>query len=287
MVDQIEKSIIPIKDHGGHGSLITFVHANGYPPGCYEPLITRLLNQHKVISIIQRPLWKNSKPEDIDDWYILSEDLIHFLDQQGIKSTIAIGHSLGAVVSLRAAIKYPDRFKALIILDPVIFPPILIRLIRMFRNKKLLYRFHPLIKAASRRRINFSDEDQIFQSYRTKKIFNYLDDNYLHAYIQGIIKKDLHGNIKLSYNPEWEMRIYATGIWNDMDIWEGIATLKIPVLVIRGKESNTFFLYTARFLKTKLPFSTVINLNRSTHLVPLEKPNKVGSIIMKFLEENL
>jgi pimeloyl-ACP methyl ester carboxylesterase len=287
MIYQIERELIPKLDLGGNGPLITFIHANGYPPACYMPLLSHFLDRYRVFSILQRPLWKGSNPKELNDWHILSEDLIRFFDQQDIKSTIAIGHSLGSVVSLRAALNNQDRFKALVLLEPVLFTPLLIYAYRMIRSESLLYRFHPLIRAASRRRIEFPDNDQIFKNFRSKEIFKYLDDDNLRAYIQGIISKDARGKNKLRYDPEWEMRIYATGIWNDMDIWERIKDLRIPVLFIRGEETNSFKSSTVKLIKIKLPTAKIINLPKSSHLVPLEKPEMVGSIIVKFLEENL
>ena len=36
---------------------------------------------------------------------------------------IGVGHSIGATVTLRAAIRQPERFRALILLDPAFFRP--------------------------------------------------------------------------------------------------------------------------------------------------------------------
>ena len=286
MVDGNEQPVIPSQNHGGNGPLITFVHANGYPPACYEPLINQLKDQYKIISIIQRPLWNNSNPNEISDWHIFSADLIRFLDQQQIKITTAIGHSFGAIAALRAAINHPDRFKALILIDPVLFSPAKIIAYRFIKSDFLIYHFQPLIKTALKRRKEFDDESQIYNLYRTKKVFKYLDDDNLRTYVKGIITENEQGKIILKYDPIWEARIYATAIWNDMDLWGGINSISIPILFIRGEESNSFPLSSVKSLKNKLPRLNLVTLPMATHLVPLEYPHKVGSIINKFLEEN-
>jgi pimeloyl-ACP methyl ester carboxylesterase len=280
-------SSIPFIDFGGTGMPIHFAHANGYPPACYRPLFSLLAKNYHVISMLQRPLWQNSNPNEIKDWHPFSADLINFLDQQSLDSPIAIGHSLGGIASLRAAILEPGRFKALILIDPVLFSPKYIFARRLIWSMELLYRLHPLIKAARYRRRRFSDIESIFTGFRHKPVFRYMDDESLKAYIKGITVPNHDDGYKLSYSPEWEMRIYATGIWNDLDLWRNISKIKIPVLVIRGKETDTFLAPAANLLKNRLPSSELITIEEATHLVPLEKPNKVNNIIVNFLQEKL
>jgi len=281
-------SSIPYIDFGGSGTLIHFAHANGYPPACYQPLFNLLSKNFHVISMVQRPLWKNSDPNEIEDWHPFTKDLLNFLDKQSIQSPIAIGHSMGGISSLRAAILEPDRFKALVLIDPVLFSPLQIIGRKLIWSKDLIYRFHPLIKAARYRRRKFTDLESIFKGFRRKPVFRYMNDESLWAYIKGITVPDPEeGGYKLFFSPEWEMRIYATGIWNDLDLWRNISKIKIPLLVIRGEETDTFLVSVANLLKKRLPSCKIISIEKTTHLVPLESPGKVNKIIVDFLQERL
>ena len=58
-------------------------------------------------------------------------------------------------------------------------------------------------------------------------------------------KPKANGSFELAYSPEWEARIYYTGIWNDWDLWQNIHRLEIPTLILRGAETNTFWESTA------------------------------------------
>jgi len=278
---------IPFIDFGGSGQMIHFSHANGYPPTCYDPLLTFLNKNYHVVSMLQRPLWPDSNPEEIIDWHPLSKDLLSFLDQQSINSTIAIGHSLGGINSLRAAILEPYRFNALILIDPVLFIPRVILARRLIWSLDLVYRFHPFIKATRYRRREFLNRESVVEGFRTKPVFRYMDETSLQAYVKGITTPKPEGGFKLTFSPEWEMRIYATGIWHDMDLWRNMHVLKIPVLIIRGSESNTFLRASAKLFKNRLPSARVITIENSTHLVPLERPEAVYKTIDQFLQENL
>ena len=94
---------IPNFDLGGTGEPLHFLHANGYPPACYQSLFELLQTRYRVIGMLLRPLWDNSNPKEIEDWKPFSEDLLQFLSQEP-RPVIGVGHSIGAVVTLRAAL---------------------------------------------------------------------------------------------------------------------------------------------------------------------------------------
>ena len=72
-------SPIPFFDLGGAGLPLHFLHANGYPPECYKPLLELLQTQYHVFGMLLRPLWPGSNPNDIQDWKPFSDDLLRFL----------------------------------------------------------------------------------------------------------------------------------------------------------------------------------------------------------------
>jgi len=264
------------------GENILFAHANGYPPACYRPLF-KLLDKYQITAIHQRPLWAGSKPEDIEDWNPLTDDLLHFMDANKMDKIVGIGHSLGGIALLRAAMREPERFSSVILLDPVLFPPYFIRTWNIMRILKLVAYIHPLIPAARRRRRVFQSRELISKSYRRKSVFKYFSDEALEAYVDGITCLLEDGSYKLCFSPEWEVQIYLTGVWRDMEIWKNLPKLKTPLLIIRGAETDTFFESAGKLVLKKLPSAQVINIPKSTHLFPLERPEAVKEEIQKFL----
>jgi pimeloyl-ACP methyl ester carboxylesterase len=287
---------IPSIDFGGTDQELVFLHANGYPPKCYRPLLQRLAEKFHVTAMVQRPLWPESKPEDIADWLPLTDDFLQFLDAHQAASFDAaqrkpiacVGHSMGGIALLRAALREPERFKAIILLDPVLFPPYFIMAWRVLRGFKLLRRFHPLVAGARQRRREFNNLERLFKGYRRKSVFRYMDDDSLRAYVEGIAcQRDGGDGYQLCYSAEWEIRIYLTGIWRDMDIWRGLPKLEVPTLIVRGVETDTFWEPTGKLVQRKQSKVRVESLDKSTHLVPLEGPNEVSNLIQSFFEENV
>jgi pimeloyl-ACP methyl ester carboxylesterase len=269
-------------DLGGTGAPLHFLHANGYPPDCYKPLFDLLKTQYHVFGMMLRPLWEDANPEEIRDWQPFSDDLRRFLSSQP-EPVIGVGHSIGAIVTLRAALRDPGKYKALILIDPVLFRPPRLFWWNLFRVMGLGERVHPLIAGAKKRRRTFDDLEVAFRGYRNREVFKYLSDENLRLYLKGITRMSPHADFELVYSPEWESRIYYTGL-RDFDIWRGLPKLQVPALFLRGAESDTFLEGAARLVKQKQPQAKVETLEKSTHLLPLERPQEVFDRIQSFLK---
>lgn len=292
--------MIPHFDFGGGGAPLHFLHANGYPPDCYNPLLDLLKAHYCVFGMKLRPLWPNSKPEEINDWRPFSDDLLRFLDstsaltahsanephpERSRSAVIGVGHSIGGIVTLRAALREPQRFKALILLDPVLFPPYFIAVWNLARQFKLSHRMIPMVAGALKRRREFDNLDLIFRGYRSRNIFRYFSDENLKTYIAGITRPKAGGGYELVFSPEWESRIYLTGVWPDMELWRGLKKLEAPTLIIRGAETDTFWEDAARLVKRKQPRIQIEAVGQSTHLLPLERPQEVFDVMQSFLNQ--
>ena len=276
-------SPVPYFELDRSGQPLHFLHANGYPPACYKSFFELLQTQYHVFGMLLRPLWQDSNPNDLKDWGPFSKDLLQFLAKTS-SPVIGVGHSIGAVVTLRAALHDPNKFRALVLIDPVLFVPQFTYLWSVVRMFGLGDRLHPLIPGAKRRRRVFDDLETVYHRYRNRQVFRYLSDEDLRSYIDGITRPTQDGRFELVYSPAWEAQIYRTGL-QDFDIWRRLPTLEVPTLFLRGAETDTFLENAAKLIKRKLPKARVETLEQSTHLLPLERPKEVFDIMQSFLKE--
>lgn len=231
-----------------------------------------------------RPLWEGAKKDDLQDWFPYSDDLQRFLSDHQADPVIGVGHSIGGIVTLRAAMRHPGNFRTLVLLDPVLFMPSFLVLWNLIRAVGLGERLHPLIPTAKKRRREFDNLETVFRSYRAKPIFRYLSDESLQAYIKGITALKADGNgYQLVYTPEWEAHIYLTG-HNDFDLWHELPNLQIPTLIIRGAETDTFQEKTAKYVMKKNPKIKIHTMQKATHILPLEHPQEVAELITDFVK---
>jgi pimeloyl-ACP methyl ester carboxylesterase len=270
---------------GPSGRGLIFLHANGYAPDCYLPLLSALAAEHRVWAMHQRPLWEGSRPEAVDSWHPLTEDLLRFMDERGEEKVLAVGHSMGAIVTLRAAMRAPGRFEGLVLLDPVLVLKHTIVMWRLFRNLRTGHRLHARIDGASRRRRSFENLEEAFRGYRQRGVFRYMSDDALHVLIAGLIAPDSSGGYTLRYSPDWESRMYRTAVWNDSDLWAGMHRLSVPTLIVRGAESDTLTDSTCRAVKRVNASIQIVTIERTSHLVPFEQPGAVHKIIREFMRD--
>lgn len=279
---------LPYEDYGGDGPLLHFAHANGYPPRSYRELLEELASCYHVVAMRSRPLWPGAKPQAISDWRPLADDLGVFLDQldasRALPSSrhaplpshpIGWGHSMGAMATLRLALRQPERFRALVLIDPVLYPPAMVIFWDLIYRLGLGYRLHPLVKGALKRRNSFESLTEMFSNYRSKPVFSRMSDTALQNYVDALGCPRPDGGVELCYPAEWEARIYVTGLRADLEIWQALPQLKPPLLIIRGAETGTFWERTGRLVNRKLPTARVHTIPDSTHLIALERPQEV------------
>ena len=264
-------------------SKVIFIHANGFPPECYKPLFDNIKYQYIIDNFFLRPLW-DSKPNytELNNWTLFQNDFIDSLKNK--KSIIGLGHSIGGNIVLRTAISNPEKFSKIILLDPTLFIPKIIYGWILFSKLGLQNKVHPWINLTLNRKMIYDNHNQIFDSYRGKEVFSKINDNNLKIYIDSITKV-IDGNIHITYSKEWEYQIYKTGLISDMYIWRNIKHLSIPCLIIRAESSNAFLNSSQKKiekLNKKIKFTTIKN---STHLFPLEFPEKTGEIINNFIND--
>lgn len=281
--EQVKRTFV---EYGGTGLPLHFLHANGYPFYCYDPLLNLLHREYHVFGMTLRPLWEGSQPGDVSNWRIFSDDLLRFLADYDTTPVIGVGHSIGGTVTLRTALQEPNKFRALVLIEPVLFPYGRMIAWNFIRTIGLGNRLHPSIGGTLKRKRTFDNLDEVFERYRNRNVFRYLSDENLRIYIEGITRPSASGGYELVFSPEWEARIYYTGL-RDFDIWRNLPNLEVPTLFIRAAETDTFWEEAANLIKRKQPKARIETVEHSTHLLPLEHPNLVFDIMQSFLKEVL
>ena len=276
---------------GGTGHALHFAHANGYPTGAYAPLLADLASHShggqkaSVRAVLQRPLWPGADPAALTSWEPLVADLIRFWEEHAEQPAFGVGHSLGAVLTLAAAVRRPDLLRAVILIDPILFSPALQVAMDTARRLGWARRLHPLVGPALHRRRVFESQQAAFARYREKDIFSGLDDARLRACVEAMTQPRSDGavgpGVELVYSPEWEAAVYATGPFN---VWPLISRLNLPLLVVQGQRSHACSPANMRRLERRHPCAVYKVVPGAGHMLPLEKPDEVADILRKYME---
>jgi len=266
-----------------HCSLRHFIHlahANGFPPGTYRPLAETLTDRYHVVGLPSRPLWPGSRPASAPDWHPLADDLIEGLDSLRLKGIVGVGHSLGGVLTMWAAVCRPDLLRAVVLIDPVILPPGRLWVLRLLRALRLERRL-PLVQATLRRRRAWPSRRACYEHYRHKPLFAVWPEASLWAYVEAATRERANGQVELVYPPEWEAHIFATA---PTDAWQAVPHLHTPALVVRGEHSATFRPECLARMARLLPHARFAVISGAGHLAPMERPAETGMVIQTFLD---
>ena len=262
-----------------------FIHANGFPPDAYKSLLSLLDPKYELESTLLRSLWDEKGDIDsVHNWDIFLNDFLNECNITKTEKGIGIGHSIGGNIIIRAAIKNPNLFNSIILLDPTIFHPSIIAIAKVLNFLDLFKYTHPYALAARKRRESYDSYEEIFKSYKKKKIFSKIEEQQLEEYINSIFKKN-GDRYELIYDKRWEEVIYLKAALKDNNIWHNLDSIRIPTLIIRP-DINPVLKDMALKKIEKNKFVEVKIMKGTTHLFPLEFPEKTSQIIFDFLSRN-
>ena len=242
-------------------------------------MVFEIGNSIKIENYLLLDLFKKQANLKLKNWIPFHNDFVKSIKT---KNNIGMGHSIGGNIILRSSITNPKLFKAIILLDPTLFIPKILFFWKLFKYLGLQNRIHPWLTSTLNRKMEYENIEEVFKSYRRKNVFSKIDDKNLNIYISSLVKKNDNKHI-INYSKSHEYQIYKTGLIEDNYIWRNIKNIKIPTLIIRAEKSNAFLKESAKKVKKLNNNIEIITLENTTHLFPLEKPQKTSEIINKFL----
>ena len=261
--------------------LLHLAPANGFPPRTYLPLLQKL-SGFRCVCMPPRALWGDQAPPTEDrDWNADAADLLAGFAAYDMRDVVAVGHSLGGLVAMLALLKAPERFRALIMLDPPILPPDMLDVIRAAWKNGAIDQM-PLVQGALRRRQTFASRAEAFERFRQKPLFADWSDEALWLYVQhGIMRSDGDG-YELVWSTDWEAHYFSTVY---LKIWEKLPRLtgKPPALIVRGGESDTLLAEAYARIQSLAPALDSMEMAGQGHLFPLAAPQATAQLIMDWL----
>mgnify|MGYP006178892309 CR=1 FL=1 len=93
-----------------------FAHANGIPSACYRKMLGALDASFAVKAV---PVLGTDPKYPVDNnWHSLAEQVADSIRERCNGPVIGVGHSLGGLTTFMAAHRYPELFRAVVIMDP-------------------------------------------------------------------------------------------------------------------------------------------------------------------------
>jgi 3-oxoadipate enol-lactonase len=103
-------------DTGGSGEPVVFSHGYLMDSAMFDPQVAALAPEYRVITWDQRG-FGGSRATGAFSYWDSASDVLGLLDHLGVERAVLAGMSQGGFVSLRAALRAPDRVRALVLID--------------------------------------------------------------------------------------------------------------------------------------------------------------------------
>jgi len=257
--------------------------ANGFTAGSYLEFLQLFNTHHSITSMDCRATWagyetppRNFRMSDFAD------DLITAIETQHNAPVIGMGHSQGGFVTLLAAIKRPDLFSKVVLIEPASLPFWLVGAIYPFVPKELLFQCFPFMKGSLNRQAIWQSKEDFYTKYRHHNTFKRFTEQSFNNYMNyGLMKKG--DNWQLRFTPQWEAHIFSIVEF----IWNHLHKINVPTLFIRAQHGN---LYSHKqFVKNNKKLHDLVHcteIQSTHHLLPLENPIETSKLIKEWLKYN-
>ncbi len=253
--------------------LLHFAHGNGFPSPCYRQFLQVRFDCCYIDRVGHNPEFPVT-----DNWHGLVEEVIASIKTQASQPVIAVGHSLGGVLTLLAAIEQPNLFKAVILLDSPLLGRFKSSVVRFSKALGMIDRLTPAFRTRERRQ-HWQNREQVLSYLKSKQLFQTFTDACLEDYIDYGMLKNEEGYF-LRFDRQIEYQIYRT-IPHILGEYEGL--LRVPSALIYGNKSNVVHRLELRYMKKHYGIKHVET--SGTHMFPMEQPQITAHLIMELVDK--
>ena len=246
---------IAYEDSGQDLPAVVFSHGFLMDKSMFSAQVSEFASDYRCICWDERGFGDTPAKESFSYWDS-ADDLMALLDSLGIEQAVLAGMSQGGFLSLRAALRYPKRVKALILIDSGVHV----------------------------------DPPEVLAGY-SEMMQHWMSDEPLGevgANVAGLILGD--AELEKQWTKIWESRdryslkYPSEALLTRDDIGDRISEISCPVIMIHGEEDFAIPLESAEQLSPRFPDSRgLVKVPGAAHAANMTHPNIVNPAIATFL----
>ena len=243
----------------GSGPPVVLVHGLSDDHTLWRYMVPALAAGHRVISVDVRGHGRSAKPHAPLEVATLADDLVALLDWLGIDRAVLVGLSMGGGISQTAAIRHPQRVRALALLSTSSSFPEATR--ERFRHRAEVAErdgIEPLV-------------DSMVERWFTPEFMAARPDEVARTR-QTVLAND-------------PLAFAAACRANAARDWTGeLDRIACPVLVLAGARDPGEATRSAETFRERLEDAEVHLVDGATHAIPIERPEVASHLLLAFLD---
>ncbi len=262
---------------------VHFLHGTGFSAMTLAPLASLLPNDWE--------LWLTDVPghglseqpnHKMPDWPALAESvaeaLLNYADVERKGPLVGVGHSMGGIITLFAAVKYPQLFSKIILLDPVLFNTEIIIAQQLMRTFGV-WKKSALVRSVSQRKSHWSNVEEMLDELKQKQLYRLWHPAAISAFGQYGANVNADNSVDLCCSPEWESSIFGS---YPKGLWKAVRQVNIPVDIVVANKSYPFIPKSAK-KAAKINNNIALHHFGNHHCFPMEQPEASARFIEQLI----
>ncbi len=255
-----------------------FAHANGFPASCYHSLFTELEPNFDILTI--DCLGHNPNHPVVNGWEPMVIEIIEAIEASSRSPVMGVGHSLGGGVLYMAALKRPELFSQVIMLDTPIFGPLKSSFLGMAKRMGWIDRVTPALRTKVRKQ-TFQSRESAKNYFATKGLFENFTEAALNDYVNyGLVEQG--DRLTLKFKRQIEYQIFRN---LPHHLYRQFHRQQVPISVIVGEQSDVITAADRRNF-TKRVAKCVVGIP-GTHMFPFEHTKQCSELIEKLSRNSI
>jgi lipase len=255
----------------GQGRPVLFCHASSFHARIWDRVIAHLPGNRRCLAFDARGHGRSSKPAPPYVWRSFGLDVAAMAKFLGLEGAVGVGHSMGGHAVTLAASLNPSAFSALVLFDPVI------------RAKDQYRGLWGRTEFVRKRRNQWASPQEMFERFQNRPPFDSWDRGALLDYCDYGLEP-AGDRYVLACPPAIEASIYENSSMPESNIYAEIATIPIPVHVVRAGRyrdpANVMGISpTAPDLAASFARGNDTLLPEHSHFIPMESPELAAKLI--------
>lgn len=213
-----------------------------------------------------------------NNWPLLRDELLaNVAANFSAKQVVGVGHSLGGVLTYLAALKQPQKFSKIILLDPPLFTGSTSWALKLAKRLGFIDKVTPA-GITKGRRSSWPSKQAAVDYFKGKNLFKNFTQQALEDYVAfGTQDKPAASGVELVFKPRVEIEIFRSLPDN---LAFSLKKQRVEVHLIYGKGSN---LLKPKQLKSFAKRGFHLYGLEGGHMFPLENPQATSQLIEQII----
>lgn len=271
--------------HHAQGSHVTlhYLHGNGFAVRSYQALLERLKGGENIF--LQDAPGHGLSPagDRFIGWNACASrfytNLISHKKELALGSLIGMGHSFGGCMTLLMSAQDTNLFKFNILLDPALYPPHMIWLLKGVHLSGLRRKL-PLIRQTEMRRTSWTSTENAIESLTDRGTFKGWEKSCLEDYVRYSTHKGDDGSVHLNC-PTWlEAAVFGSA---PKGLWRMVKTITTPTYILWGSETFDMFKEAYRLARRLNPNIYLVEV-RGGHCFMQQYPEQTARLVRAIMD---